>query len=1183
MLKPDQIPQMRKRSLLLLICCTFFCAITGTAQSDTNQIANSITQSNIQDTSKQNANEESLAPENAPAPVELSQVGVDSNKQTSDTMPAVTAMDSIKVIDSSIVDVDTTGSVEVGTVAADTKQEQLRGVVYEKDGKTTLPGATIQWTTNPLSVQSDVDGNFSIAYREEGGTLTVSSIGFSTQNITVEPGQNDLKIIMGLSSGTKINEVVVTALGSQRNTRTLGYSIQQLEGREIQEAKEVNFINSLQGKLAGVQISGNSGSMGGSAKVTVRGIKSISGDNNALFIVDGVPMANMNLNTTGQGTGGGGFDFGNPAQLINPNDVDNISVLKGAAATALYGSRGQNGVIYITTKSGKGSGNLTVNYDFNLQLDQVAVLPKYQNKYGGGNSNEFGKLYYNDNPEAFNGNGGTYDDNDGKGSYDLIPQYSVDESWGPRLDGQQVRHYWSWDRDRNNPEFGNTAPWSANPNNVRDFFKTGVTMSNNVSLASGSDKGAIRFSMGQTTQQYIYPGSNLNRVYFGLNTSYNFTDKLTFSGGINYIMDKSKGRPGTGFFGPNPMLQFNMYGQRQLDNNRLMDYKYADGSQQTWNRSSWNNPRPASAENPYWNQYENFNSDRNDRYFGNLGLNYKLTDWLAADVRVFSDFLNHLDEARGAKDLLGSAGSYARRELEYNENNYQATLNVNKSFANDKLSLEGIVGGNILSVKSSTMSGLTNGGLSSPGVYVLQNSVLPATATNSFANFQTNSLFATATLGYNKLLYLTLTGRNDWASPLKQTGNFSFFYPSVATSFIFSDLIPKNKWMTMGKARLSYAQVGNATTPYVVSRYFDFSTPFGNSPLQSTPDLLFNDKLKPERSKEIEGGFDFRFFNDRVGLSATYYNRRTENQIWNIQLPPESGYTSKVVNGGTVENKGIELSLTATPVVVGGFSWDVGINFAKNKNTVLDLNTNDGSIGGLETFVIGTERRTQRVSLVAMKGKSLGTIIGTDYVLDANGNRIVTADGYYAVTSNSVEIGNVNPDFMGGFSNTFTYKGIYLSALIDFQKGGDFFSYTNLYGNKSGMFEATAANGIRENGIINEGVKEDGTPNDIVITAQNHFNSDGGNRISKANLYDASFIYLREVRLGWNLPDRWVSKTKLQAARLSLVGRNLWLMHSNAPNVDPSNINNSIGNTPGFEGGALPSVRNYGINLNITF
>lgn len=1062
------------------------------------------------------------------------------------------------------------------------QSRQVSGKVVD-DANAAVPGASVLIKGTTSGTNTNAAGIFSISLPEGNQKLTVSSIGYQTIDVDVPRSVSQITVRL-VTDVKSLGEVVVTALGVQQSTRNVGYAIQQIGGGSIQEAREVNYINALQGKLAGVQIGGNSGSMGGSSKVTIRGLKSISGNNNALFIVDGVPMANMNMNsygtTGGQGTGGGGFDYGNPAQLINPNDVENISVLKGAAATALYGSRGQNGVIYITTKTGKGSGNLSLNYDLNIQMDQVSYLPKFQNSYGGGGSSSFTKLYVNQNPSGFLPGGGTYDDNDGKGKYDLIPDYGTDESWGPKLDGTLVRHYWSWDKDRNNPNFGKAAPWSPQPNNAKDFFKTGVTFSNNLSVASSSDKGSIRFSAGQTKQNFIYPGSELKRFFISLNTTYKFTDKFTFSGGINYVNDHSKGRPGTGFMGNNPMLFYVMYGQRQIDDAYLKNYKYEDGTEQSWNRTAWNIQKPAFSQNPYWNQYENYNTDVNNRYFGNAGLTYKLTDWLSADVRVFSDYFDHMDEVRAAKGFF--VGSYAKRVLRNNENNYQATLNLNKNLG-DKFTLEGVAGGNILSIKSTIESGTTNGGLQTPLVYVLQNSVTPATVTTTYGNKQINSLFGSVTLGYNKFLYLTATGRNDWASTLKQTGNFSYFYPSIAGSFIFSDVIQKTSWLTLGKARLSYARVGNDADPYSVSRYYDIVTQFGAFPLQSTPDRLHNSRLKPELSAEVEGGLDFKFFNEVLGLNFTYYDRRTENQIWNVQIPAESGFSTKIVNGGTVQNKGIELSLNVMPIMTKNFSWRASLNFSKNKNKVLNLNSADESIQGIERFVIGTERRTNRVSMVAQKGKSLGTMLGTDYVYDGNGNKVVVANGTYAVTPTPVIIGDANPDFIGGLNNTFSYKSLYLSALVDFQKGGDFFSYTNLYGNKSGMFEETALPGIRENGLVNPGVKEDGKPNDIVVQARTHFNSDGGNRISKANLYDGSYIYLREVRLGWQLPDAIAKKIKMQALRFTLTGRNLWLIKSNAPNVDPANITNSIGNQIGFEGGALPPVRSYGANLNFTF
>lgn len=1129
--------------------------------------------------------EESIAPPSPEAPIELSQVGQDSTQIKKDSTAQL-------VIDSSTTNgntdtavvIDTTGKVEVGT-QSNVNQELLTGIVYEKDGETTIPGATVQWVTNPVSVQTDLDGKFSIVARPEGGALTVSSVGFSVQKIQVEPGQNDLKITMGLSAGTKINEVVITALGQERDTRALGYAIQSLEGRSVQEAKAVNFINGMQGKLAGVQINGNSGSMNGSAKVVIRGLKSISGNNNALFIVDGVPMANINMNTVNgsQAAGGGGYDYGNPAQLINPNDIEDISVLKSAASTALYGSRGQNGVVYITTKSGKGSGKVSVNYDLNLQMDRISYLPKFQNEYGAGSGSKgFDTLYFNEHPEGFGPGGGTYNDNNGRGSYDLLPEYMTDLSWGPRLDGQQVRHWWSWDAGKNNPDFGKTAPWTAQPDNVRDFFQNGYMLSNNLSVASSGDNGSIRFSMGQTKQSFIYPGSNLDRAFAGLNTLYKFNDKFSFSGGFNYIMDKSKGRSSTGFAGNNPIQQMVMYGQRQLDNETLKNYKYEDGTQRNWNRTSWDNGAPTAAENPYWNQYENYNTDRNDRFYGNVGLTYKFADWIEADARVFTDYFDHIDEVRGARSFL--LGAYQRRNINLNENNYQLLLKLNKELSKD-FKINGTLGGNIRNVRMVTDYGSVNGGLSIPGVYALSNSILPATVSTTYDvdnNKQINSVFAQATLAYKKLLYLDITGRNDWASTLKQTGNYSFFYPSVSGSFIFSDLIATNKWLTMGKLRASVAQVGNDIPAYQVNPYYTQLPSYQGSPLLTTQDVRYSADLKPEKTTEVEGGLDLRFLNDRIGINFTYYNRNTVNQFWNIEVPSSSGYSSKVINGGNIRNRGIELSLSATPLQIGSFRWETALNLARNRNMVVDLNSTDGSFQSNKVIMF-TERRTGKVSMVAQKGYPLGTLVGTDYVYDANGNKVVGDNGYYLVSDSTVVIGDANPDFFGGWSNTFSYKGFYVSALIDFQSGGDFFSYTNMYGNISGNLAESAADGIRENGIIVPGVKKDGSVNDIRISAQNHFTNNFGTRISSASMYDASYIYLREVRLGYYLPERWVNHIGMQSARLSLVGRNLWLMKSNAPNVDPSNITNSTSSAQGFDGGALPPVRSYGINLNINF
>ncbi|HJT73714.1 MAG TPA: SusC/RagA family TonB-linked outer membrane protein, partial [Chitinophaga sp.] len=1035
--------------------------------------------------------------------------------------------------------------------------------------------------SSKVAVPSDANGQFTIK-ASIGDTIKIASVSFAEQLIPIE-SRDTLKVTLtSAASGKKeLKEVVVTALGIQKNTRAVGYAVEEVSGNAVQEAKEVNFVNALTGKVPGLQVNTNTGSMGGSTKITIRGVKSIRGDNNALVVVDGVLLQNNSTNQPGQQNGGGGYDYGSPMQDLNPEDMESISVLKGAAATALYGSRGGNGILQITTKkrpdTGKGIG---ITYSINAQMDKVYVLPHYQNEYGGGSNGRFDTLYYNEHPEAFlSEQAATYDDNNGKGRYDLLPQYTVDESWGPKLNGQLVRAYWSWDRDKGNPYFGQTTPWVAQPNNVRDFYRTGYTLTNNISMSGSNDKGEFRASYGNMNQTFVLPNATLKRDNLSFNGSYKLADNLRAVAAVNYSMLKAVGRPGTGFVGNNPTLQFTMYGQRQLSDEWQRRYKYEDGSQITWNRRSWSDPTVAFHNGSYWNRYMDYEDDSRNRMFGYAGFDYDATKWLSFSGRVFMDDYNTLEEEKTAKDYL--VGGYIKRIRTSREMNYQFTANIKESFAK-VFTLNATLGGNIMHRKWTTTGGMTVGGLMMPGIYNLNNSVQPAQIIDEYYEKQINSAFATASLGYKDLLFLELTGRTDWSSTIAPENN-PYFYPSASMSFIFSDLLKDWKWLNFGKVRGSVASVGNDTDPYGIYDTYAFGAPFGTNPITQFQTTKYYRFLKPERTREFEGGVELKFLDNHIGLDLTYYNRRTSDQILTLPISAASGYTVTFVNGGKVENKGFEVGLTLNPIrLKNGFRWDIIANVSRNRNKLLEMNIPQYNTS-LDQYVLGTDRRTTKVSVVAQVGKPLGTIIGRDYVYDANGNKIVNSNGYYKVTDQSVPIGNAYPDFVGGVTNTFTFKGIYLSGLIDFQSGGDFFSYTNLYGKKSGLLDVTAANGIRENGIIVPGVTEDGRPNDIRITAVNHFAQNGGNVISKADLYDASYIYLREVKLGYNLPDAWFSRIGAQSARLSLYGRNLWLIKSNAPNVDPSNILNSSSNVQGIEGGALPSLRSYGINLNVSF
>ncbi len=1045
---------------------------------------------------------------------------------------------------------------------------QVRAITGKVTDATTnqpLPGVTVLVKGTTVGTATGADGNYSINVPEGNNTLVYSFIGYQTVERAIGASTT---INVGLPVNTQqLNEVVVTALGIKREEKSIGYSAQKVGGDELSTVRETNVVNSLSGRVAGVQVGTNSGAMGGSARVTMRGVSSITGNNNALFVVDGVPIENANTNTANQQRGGGGYDYGSAIQDINPNDIAEVTVLKGAAATALYGSRGANGVIVITTKKGAKDNGIGVTYSLGLTMDQVYVLPKYQNKYGGGYS--FSKVYKDVNPEAFpEGRDGAYNDNDGKGSYDLIPNYGTDESWGPKFEGQLYRPYWSWDRDKNNPDFGALAKWEAQPNNIRDFFETGTTLTNSIAVDGSNDAGSFRISYSNLDQNFILPNSSLNRHNISFNGGYNLTEKLNVSASANYVTHEAKGRPGTGYDGSNVMQQFTQWGQRQMDMEKakkyMLDY---DGTQLTWNRTSWSDPTPKYTDNPYWTRYKNYQNDGRDRIFGNIATSYKFTDYLSAEVRVSTDTYSETQEERIA---IGSQSipSYSLFTLNFMENNIQGLVNFNKDLS-ERFSLNAYVGANRMHRNREIFSGTTVGGLSSD-VYNLGASIGRPAITDNKSEKQINSLFASASLGYNDVLFLDLGARNDWSSTLPANEN-SYFYPSASLSWVFADLIDA-PWLNLAKVRAAVAQVGSDTDPYNTLLTYELRQPFGSHSRVSVPNTLPNPLLKPEISTEYELGTEWRVLNDRLGLNLSYYNRVTTDQIIPLSRSAATGHTFKYVNAGKVENKGVEVNLFGTPVKTDDFSWDVNVNWARNRNKILKL-TDDQKILVLANAPFA-------VQLQAREGESFGSIVGYDFVYDEQGRKI-TEDGYYLRSDEQKVLGSVLPDYTGGVTNTFNYKGVNLSALIDFQKGGKFFSTTQMFGRSSGILEETAEGDVRENGVIADGVNADGSPNTVVLDAQDHFFSNGGYVINAADVVDASYIYLREVSLGYSLPKNLIGKTPFNNVRFALVGRNLWLIDSNSKHVDPSNITNSITNVQGLEGGALPSIRSYGFTLTL--
>lgn len=1051
------------------------------------------------------------------------------------------------------------------------QERMVTGSVTAKDDGTALAGVNIKVRNANIGTQTNGNGEYSIKVGNDSTVLVFSYIGFETQEIKV--GSHS-KLDIALAQDTRqLGEVVVTALGIRREEKSIGFGAQKLDGGELSNVREANLVHSLSGKLAGVQVAGNTGSMGGSAKINIRGINSIYGNNNPLFVVDGMPMENRNTNSLEQQRGAGGYDFGNSIQDLNPSDVENVTVLKGAAATALYGSRGSNGVIVITTKKGGKSRKPTLSYTFGYNIDKVYKLPRYQNKYGGGY--RFQKLYYNNNPEAFpEDRKGSYDDNDGRGRYDLLPQYATDESWGPKFEGQLYRPYWSWDKDSKNPDFGKVVPWEAQPNNIRSFFETGGTFNHNISLDGATDKGSYRISYSNFDQKFILPNSKLVRHNASINANYEAIKNLTISGAANFVTHSAKGRPGTGYGddGANVMVQFTQWGQRQVDFTKMKEYELPDGTQLTWNRSSWFNPTPRYSNNPYWVRHKNYETDGRTRVFGNLTANYKLAEGLTAEVKYMTDTYFETQEERVA---IGSqyTSQYWLSKYGHLENNVQGLLSYNKLFTKD-FSWNANLGVNRMTRSGSTLISKTVDGLSS-NVFSLEASMGRPDITDLKTKKRINSVFASSSLGYKDVLFLDLGARNDWSSTLPVRHN-SYFYPSGSVSWIASGLIDAN-WLNFLKLRAALAQVGNDTDPYNVTLAYLLYQPFGTDSRLSVPNTLPNPDLKPEITSEYEFGTELKVFNNRLGLNLSYYDRRTRNQIIPLSRSAATGATYKYVNAGLLQNKGVELSLNASPVATEHFKWDITLNWAKNNNKIVRLTTDQ------KTMVLASAPFA--VQLEAREGESFGSIVGYDFVYNDKGQKVVNEDGVYLRSDDQKVLGSVLPSFTGGVINAFRYKGFNLSALVDFQKGGSFFSTTQMFGRETGILEETAAGSIREDGIIAEGVKQDGTPNDVVISARDHYssNGNGGYNINSIDVIDASYVYLRELSVGYSLPAGWVAKTPFSKVRVALTGRNLWLIKSNSKHVDPTAITNSISNWQGMEGGALPSVRSMGMNVSFGF
>jgi TonB-linked SusC/RagA family outer membrane protein len=1045
------------------------------------------------------------------------------------------------------------------------QERTITGTVVDEDGLP-LPGVTVLIKGTNTGTQTDFDGNYSIG-ADQGDILVYSFVGMETAEYTVE--NVDTIDVTLTTDSAQLDEVVVTALGISREKKSLGYASQAVDGGDLTRSRSSNALNALSGQVAGVQITNNSGQLGGSSRIVLRGVGSITQGNKPLIVVDGIPLDNSNYNSEDAQDGGGGYDFGDTGFDINPDDIESMNVLKGGAAAALYGNRANNGAIIITTKSGKeGKAEITINSG--ISFESVNVIPQVQKLYGGGGG------------DATTIGQSTFDQVTINGTSYNIPQYGVDESWGPRYDpNTEVLHWDAFD-----PEFPeqylNPRPWVYPENDKEDFFNTGMTTNNGVAFSLGSEKSNMRLSLNNTQSQGIVPGSELDKTSLNFNGSSQLTDKFEVNAGINLTVTDGYNRPAFGYSGNSVILQFFQFGQTQLDYNRLQDYILPNGQQRTWNRIAYDNPTPRYTDNPYWIINKNYSEDKRTRWFGNVGARYDFTDNLYATAKMYMDNYDFRVATRIAEGSQAQS-EYYEADRDFTEINYEAILHYNKDIS-DAFNINAFVGGNKRDTKFRSLIGETQGGLVVPEIYNLNNSVANPRIEDFDQNKQIESVFGSASFGYDDMLYLTVTGRNDWSSTLPE-GDNSFFYPSINGSFVFSQVLDTD-WISFGKIRGGYAEVGSDTDPYQLRNTYQSRVPFFGSIRYNQPDQNNNPNLQPERKNTWEVGLEMGFWDNRVSFDVTYYDEVTEDLITPVQVDPATGYNSTVANAGKLSNKGIEALVNITPIKTEDFNWNVTWNFAKNENELLEL------LPGVNSLEIASFP-FNGVTLNAVVGERYGQIRGTNYVFDDEGNRVVGANGSYLETPNVENLGSILPDYNMGIRNAFSYKNFDFSFLIDMQKGGVYRSLTNIWGNYSGILEETAANNRREDGVVLEGVTGDVTYNDDgTYTVSN--TSENTTRISAQragqdyffgndaqNVFEADYWKLREVTLGYTFPKDWMGKSGIESVRLSAFGRNLLVWGLDNDNFDPEVATGGSGNIQGSEGGSLPSTRSYGLNVEI--
>lgn len=1054
--------------------------------------------------------------------------------------------------------------ISIGVATAQTTR--VTGVITSAEDNEPVIGASIMVKGQAIGTVTNFDGEFSLDVPADAKVLVISYVGMATQEVMVRSVVN----VLLQTDAQALDEVVVTAMGLTREKKSLGYAVQEVKSEELTQAGQLSVTGALTGKVAGVQVNQFSGSVGASSRISIRGNSSLSADQQPLIAVDGVPISNSTLRSGDNYYNG--VDYGSGLNDINPEDIESMTVLKGGSA-ALYGMRAGNGVILITTKSGKKGSGVTISYDGNFTMDQISTLPKLQNSYGQGSAGDEHHWQMNGPDMSYQNYAEEYGFNWFDGSNGVNDYY--DESWGPRLDaGLKLKQY-----DSN----GVATDWVSRKNNIRDFFQTGYSMNHTVSIQANSEKASTRASISFRDQKGTIPNTDQKRYSGQLNTNMKLNDYISFDMSANYTRTESDNLLGQGYGGNNPINGLFLWSGRQINMKTL---------KQNWNQRdaagnytfyNWNTNYHM---NPYFTVYENTNSYKRDRFFGKTSLYYQPFEFLKFEGRLGFDHYNAQSFERHYIDRSDwPDGGFLQRTTKNSELNMEFIATFNKTFGDFNVSA--MAGANYRDVQWET-NDLGANALTVMGVYTLANKSGDAVATMDHSHIRSNSVFASGSIGWRNQLYLDLSARNDWSSTIKD----SFFYPSASLSWIATESFPaiKGNVLSFLKFRGGWAEIGSATSAYRNSSYYYAESASYNGVAQMSKSNTYpNTNLKPESIQTWEVGMDIGFFNDRLHADVAYYYKTTKDQIMSVSTSNVVGFGAMLINAGEIENKGIELQLRGDILQSkSGLNWTSALNMSRDRSKIIALYPN------LNTYSMGW---TWGISNFAKVGDSWGTLTSTGFDRTDDGAIKLSSTGQ-AMTKASQPIGSVSPDFLAGWRNDFQIKDFSFGFFLDLRIGGDIWSQSMNHGYVAGTAVITAENGVRERAIVagkdvttNERfVMQDASGNWVENTMETNAQDWFGWQYSAAEAYvfDGSYLKLREAYVTYNVPRALLAKTKyFSKATVSLIGSNLallWVHKSNTLRLDPETGGvSSDSRGVGFEQASVPTSRSIGLKLGLTF